>query len=200
MPCKAFYVLEATITDPTDLQDKPSLHTPNLIEGSVKSRPVPWLTDRVQQHMKCPSTLLLGFTGFKGRADRTSTSFPVPNTFPSLPGPCSFVRLSGEWKRGRNPVGTGRRKAEGIRTSPRFTVHAVSSGDGSLLYREHAYLRKFNYEAKTWNGRSRDQGVSILPLYKYNLCRGWLLPLGGCSRNSADSDDIVSMILRRPHL
>jgi hypothetical protein len=117
----------------------------------------------IEQHMKCPSTLLLGFTGFKGRADRTSTSFPVPNTFPSLPGPCSFVRLSGEWKRGRNPVGTGRRKAEGIRTSPRFTVHAVSSGDGSLLYREHAYLRKFNYEAKTWNGRSRDQGVSILP-------------------------------------
>jgi hypothetical protein len=66
--------------------------------------------------MKCPSTLLLDLTGFKGLADRTSTSFLVPNTFPLLPGPCSFVRLSDEWKRGRNLVETGRRNAEGIRT------------------------------------------------------------------------------------
>ena len=141
---------------------------------------------------------MLGLTGFKGLADRTSTSFLVPISFPFLPGPCSFARLSDEWKRGRNPVGTGRRKAEGIRTVPRFTVSQFHREEVLLLYREHTLFEEIQLRSEDveWAKQGLD-----LSLCKYNLLQGRiLLPLGGRSRNCADSDcDIISMILRLLH-
>ncbi|KAH9175737.1 hypothetical protein EDB89DRAFT_280030 [Lactarius sanguifluus] len=99
--------------------------------------------------------------------------FQSPLLPPSRP---AFIRAAvGQWKR----------------VVPCFT------GVGSLLYRKHAYSRKYNYEAKTWNGRSRGR-VSTLPWT--NICSAWsplaILLQIPMSRNH----EITSMILRRLHL
>ncbi|KAI9435717.1 hypothetical protein H4582DRAFT_617487 [Lactarius indigo] len=109
-------------------------------------------------------------------ADHTGgPALPCPHLFQSFLSPSRppFIRAAvGRMEAGRTLVSSGNGKEEGRRNKnrPRFTLRSFT-GVGSLLYREHAYSRKSNYEAKMWNGRSRERRVSTLPCTK--ICTAW---------------------------